>query len=97
MGRLIALYVVTRVSFCCPQDVPERAFRMLFLLLERAAVCSICCLNVNFVSKVTPRIFGVVCRGMGVPFTTICGACLASADWGVKRVTEDLDEERWKN
>ena len=27
-----ALYVISNVSFCCPQDVPAKALRILFLL-----------------------------------------------------------------
>ena len=53
-----ALYVISNVSFCCPQDVPAKALRILFLLGTLSATRLLCLLNDSEVSRWTPKIFG---------------------------------------
>ena len=57
-----ALYVISRVSFCCPQLVPANAFTT-FLLLTRLATCTQCVLNERKISKYTPGNFGTAYGG----------------------------------
>ena len=40
-----ALYVISNVSFCCPQYVPDKALRVLFLLDTLSATWQLCLLN----------------------------------------------------
>ena len=40
-----ALYVISKVSFCCPQDVPAKALRILFLRDTLSATWLLCLLN----------------------------------------------------
>ena len=51
-----ALYVISKVSFCCPQLVPANAFKTLFLLLTLLATCTQCLLNEKKVSRYTPSV-----------------------------------------
>ena len=53
-----ALYVISSVSFCYPQDVPANALRILFLLDTLSATQPLCLLNDGEVSRETPNIFG---------------------------------------
>ena len=46
-----ALYVISNVSFCCPQDVPAKALRILFLLDIISATGLLCLLNDSGVLK----------------------------------------------
>ena len=69
MGFIIALYVRRRVSFCCPQEIPANAFRILRRLAERSMMLLMWGENLNIASKVTPRIFGCWSDGMGVSST----------------------------
>ena len=54
----IALYVISNVSFCCPQNVPAKSLRILFLLDTLSAAWLLCLLNDSEVSRLTPKIFG---------------------------------------
>ena len=40
-----ALYVISNVFFCCPQDVPAKALRILFPLDTLSATWLLCLLN----------------------------------------------------
>ena len=53
-----ALYVISNVSFCCPQDVPAKALRILILLDTLSATWLLYLLNNSEVSRWTPKIFG---------------------------------------
>ena len=66
IGLVIALYVVSRHSFCFPQDVPERAFVIFRLFRALSAVFWTCWLKFSFGSKVRPRIFGFLTVGIMV-------------------------------
>ena len=75
MGRVIALYVVTRVSFCWPQLVYVRFLSMFSVLFAFSSVLLMCVVYVCCVSKVTPKILFVFCVVSGV--LLICsGSCV---------------------
>ena len=57
------LKVMMRVSLYCLQVLPDRALRMLSLLLERVISDWICGVKVRWVSKVTPSMRGERLRG----------------------------------
>jgi len=63
IGRLMALYVCSRVSLSCPKEVPESAFNMLLRFEAFAAVVLWWVVKVSMVSKVKPRIFGLCSSG----------------------------------
>ena len=52
-----ALYVISNVSFCCPQDVSTKALRILFLVDILSATWLLCLLNDSVVSRWTLKIF----------------------------------------
>ena len=58
-----ALYVISNVSFSCPQDVPAKALRILLLLDTLSATWLLCLLNDSEVSRWTPKIFGHCTKG----------------------------------
>ena len=58
MGQVIGLNVETINSFCLPHMVEVSAVRMLCVCFALVMVTFICCENVSFGSKVTPRILG---------------------------------------
>ena len=51
------LYVINSISFCCTQDVPAKALRMLFLP-DTLSVTWPAMLNDRWVSRETPNIVG---------------------------------------
>ena len=53
-----ALYAISNVYFCCLQDIPAKALRILFLLDIPSAKCLLWLLNDSEVSRWTPKIFG---------------------------------------
>ena len=53
----IALYVTSNVSLCCPQDVPAKTLRILFLLDTLSATWLLCLLNDSEVYMWTTKIF----------------------------------------
>ena len=57
-----SLYVISNVSFCCPQGVPAKALRILFLLDTLSATWLICLLNDSEVSRWTPKKNGYCTR-----------------------------------
>ena len=59
------MYVVIRVSFCWPQVVPARAFRMLRRGDARETIEAMWGEKVKWGSKVTPSIRGFLLRGRG--------------------------------
>ena len=58
MGRVYVLYVLTRVSLCCPQSVPDIAFTSLSVPFALSSVSLVCSEKLSFGSNVRPRIFG---------------------------------------
>lgn len=67
------LNVMMRVSLCCPQDVPERAFRILRRVEERSMSDWMCGVKVRCVSRVIPKIRGVRLRGSVVFWRVMLG------------------------
>ena len=65
MDDMRDLYVVTMVSFDCPQEVPARARRMFRRALARLAVLVAWSEKVKCGSRVTPRILGWRLSGKG--------------------------------
>ena len=59
MERVIHLYVLSSVSLCWPQFVPESALVMLRDLLALLCVWVTCALNVSFGSRTSPSILGL--------------------------------------
>ena len=55
-----ALYVIRYVSFCCPQDVPAKALRILFPLDTLSATWLQYLLNDSEVSMWTLKSLGIV-------------------------------------
>ena len=58
IGLVIALYVVSMVSFCLPYFVVVRDLRMFMVFAAFSLTLVICLLKVNLGSKVTPNILG---------------------------------------
>ena len=58
-GRLSALYVCIKVSFCFPQLVEVSALIIFSDFFAFKMVCAICGLNVCFGSNVNPKFLGV--------------------------------------
>ena len=85
-----ALYAISKVSFCCPQDVPAKALRILFLPDTLSATCLLCLLNHSEVSMWTPKIFGHCTRGCRESSMSILGWVLAWCVSGVNNVTDDF-------
>lgn len=56
--------MATSVSFCLPQVVAVRDFRILMDLLADVLMFLVCSLKVSLGSKVTPRSFGCLVVGM---------------------------------
>ena len=88
-----ALYVISKVSFCCPQDVPAKALRILFLPDTLSATWLLCLLNDIEVSMWTPKIFGHCTRGSRESSMSILGWVLAWCVSGVNNVTDDFGAE----
>ena len=92
MGRVMALYVWSIVSFCFPLLVDVSAFRMLSVRFALLVLVLICSEYVNFGSNVRPRIFGRICVGIILLLTSILRVSLYSAECGVKSVAVVLSE-----
>ena len=71
-------------------SVLTTVLRMLSFLFAAAVVFWMCLVKVRWVSKVRPRIFGVLLRGMGVLCKRTCGWVLDRCRSVVMRVMEDL-------
>ena len=84
-----ALYVISNVSFCCPQDVPK-ALMILFLLDTLSSTWLLCLLNDSEVSRWTRNSFGHCTRGSCESSVSIFGWVLAWYVSGVNNVTEDF-------
>ena len=69
MGRVIALYVWSMVSFCFPHLVDVSAFRMLRVRFALSVVILICSEYVSLGSNVRPKILGCFCVGIILLFT----------------------------
>lgn len=91
IGRVTVLYVVRSVSFVFPQCVEVSALRILIDFLAFPTVFWMCLLNVNFGSKVRPRIFGSFMVGSVVLLIWSLSVVLYSAGSGVKRVVVVFD------
>ena len=89
------LYVISRVSLCCPQLVP--AFKTLFLWLTRLTTCTQCVLNENNVSKYTSSNFELRTRGSSESSILIFGWVLACAGSGVNKGTDDMSNNNNNN
>lgn len=63
-GRTAVLKVDRRVSFCSPQDVAERALRILVEFSAFTLVIAAWASKLSFGSKVRPRILGFFSVGM---------------------------------
>ena len=87
------LYVISNVSFCCPQDVPAKALRILFLLDTLYATWVLCLLNGSEVSRWTPKIFEHCTRSICESSMSIFGWVLAWCVSGVNNVTDDFGAE----
>ena len=90
MGLPTALYSISNVSFCCPQDVPAKALRILFLLDTLSGTWLLCLLNDSEVSRWTPKIFGHCTSGSCESSMSIFGWALAWCVSGVNNVTDDF-------
>ena len=88
-----ALYVISNVSFCCPQDVPANALRILFMLDTLSATWLLCLLNDSEVSRWIPKIVGHSTRGSCESLISIFGWVLAWCVSGVNNVTDDFGAE----
>ena len=86
VGLVIALYVVSNVSFVFPQCVVVSDFRMFTVFLAFVTVFCMCCEKVNFGSNVSPSILGVVVVGSGVLFMCRFMGALYWAGSGVNSV-----------
>ena len=86
----LVLYMSSVVFLCCPELVPDNAFKTLFLVLTRVATCSQCVLNENKVSIYTPSNFGQRTRRSSESSILIFGWALACAGSGVNKVTDDF-------
>lgn len=75
---------MVRVSLEEPHVVPLRARRMLLRCCILSAILMACCLNVNIVSKVTPRIFGLGSNGNKLLLMKISGWMWVLCEFGVK-------------
>ena len=80
-----ALYVISKVSFCCPQLVPANAFKT-FLLLTLLAPCTQCLLNEKKISRYTPSNLGLQTSGSSESTILIFGG----GGIGMRRVTDDF-------
>ena len=92
-GRMYVLYVVREVCLSCPQEVPERALRMFSLFCVFWIMLLVWWLKVSLVSKITPRILGVLFSGSWVLNSVMCGCRLVSCWSGVKRELYDFSVE----
>ena len=88
-----ALYVISNVSFCYPQDVPAKALRILFLLDTLSATWLLCLVNDSEVSRWTPKIVEHCTRGSCESLMSISGWVLACCVSGVNNVTDDFGAE----
>ena len=79
------LYIIGNVDFCCPQDLPAKAFRILFLLDTLSATWLLCLLNDSEVSRWIPKIFGHWTSGRYESSMSIFGWVL---DWSVSGVNK---------
>ena len=64
MGLVMALYVLAMVSFCLPQVVPVRDFRMLMVEEALDFVSEVWWLKVRLGSRYRPRTLGFLTVGM---------------------------------
>ena len=87
-----ALYAISNVSFCCPQDVPAKSLRILFLLDSLSATWPLCLLNDSEVSRCTPNRFGHCTRGSCESSMSIFGWVLTWCVSGVNNLTDDFGE-----
>lgn len=76
IGRMSVLYVMMSVSLFWPHDLPASALRMLSFLLHLCVMFLACGANVEWVSSVTPSIFGVLLSGRVRLFILMLGMCL---------------------
>ena len=88
-----ALYAISKVSFCCPQDVPAKALGILFLPDTLSATWLLCLLNDSEVSMWTPKILVHYTRGSSESSMSILGWVLAWCVSGVNNVTDDFGVE----
>ena len=86
----IALQVISKVSYCCPQDGPAKALRILFLPDTLSATWLLCLLNDSEVSIWTPKIFGHYTKDSHESSMSILGWVLAWCVSGVNNVTDDF-------
>ena len=88
-----ALYVISKVSFCYPQDVPAKALRLLFLPDTLSPTWLLCLLNDSEVSMWTPKILGHCTRGSRESSMSILVWVLAWCVSVVNNVTDDFGAE----
>ena len=88
-----ALYVISKVSFCCPQHEPAKALRILFLPDTLYATWLLCLLNDSEVSMCTPKILGYCTRCIRESSMRILGGVLAWYVSGVNNATDDFGAE----
>ena len=84
MLRVIALNVETINYFCLFHLVEVSAFRMLSVCFALVMATFICCGNVSFGSRVTPRIFRCFVVGIVWLFNLSDRVVLCSDEPGVK-------------
>ena len=94
MGRTVALYVASKVSFCFPHEVVVSVFTILLALSAFSLVILVCFPKFNFGSKVRPRIFGFLIFGINVLFMIRFKIVSYSAGSGVNSVAVDLSRLR---
>ena len=86
MGRVIPLFVETINSLCLLHLVEVSAFKRLSICFALVMVTFICCENINFGSRVIPRIFWCFVVGNVWLFNLSDRVVLYSAGSGVKSV-----------
>jgi hypothetical protein len=79
--------VMSRVLLSWPHVMPQTAFKRFSRCEHFAAMATMCCLKVNWGSKVTPRILGYWLIGMSMPFMETLRLVLYCLLQGVKSVT----------
>ena len=70
---MICLYIVVRMCFLCGMLFCDRVLMRFIFLCAADVIFCMWGVKVKCVSKVMPRILGVLFSGMGVPLRSTCG------------------------
>ena len=82
--------MISKFFFCCPQDVPAKALRILFLPDTLSDIWLLCLVNDSEVSMWTPAIFRHCARCSREYSMSILGWVLAWCVSGLNNVTDDF-------